>query len=118
MTKARLTGLLTGLILALLVALPVRAAEATPQTYVVLVGISQYTDAQIKPRPHAEADAKALYDLFTNKDYLGVDADHIRLLLGSPDPQRKSEPATHDNILKALRWVAAEAQRDDLVILA
>ena len=39
MTKVRLTGLLTGLILALLVSLPLRAAEATPHTYVVLVGI-------------------------------------------------------------------------------
>ena len=55
--------------------------------------VSQYEDQQIKPRPHAEADAQALYDLFTNKDYLGVDADHIRLLLGSPDQQRKSQPA-------------------------
>src|SRR6266852_1240543 len=112
MTKARLTGLLTGLVLALLVTLPLRAAEATPQSYVVLVGISQYADQQIKPRPHAEADAKALYDLFTNKDYLGVDADHIRFLLGSPDAKRNSEPATRENILKALHWIGTKAKRD------
>ena len=55
-------GLLTGVVLALLLALPAWAAEATSQTYVVLVGISQYADQQIKPRPHAEADAKALFD--------------------------------------------------------
>src|SRR5712692_6223481 len=102
MTKARCMALAAGLVLALLIALPVRAAEATPQSYVVLVGISQYADQQIKPRPHAEADAKALYDLFTNKDYLGVDTDHIRLLLGSPNAKRNSEPATRENILKAL----------------
>ena len=45
-----------------------RAAEVTPQTYVVLVGISQYADQQVQPRPHAEADAKALYELFTSKE--------------------------------------------------
>lgn len=118
MTKAKWTGLLTGLVLALVIALPAWAAEASPQTYVVLVGISQYGDPQIKPRPHAETDAKALYDLFTNKDYLGVDADHIRLLLGSPDAERKSIPATRDNILKALHWIGTKTKRDDLVLFA
>jgi C-terminal peptidase prc len=118
MTKAKLTGLLAGLVLVALSALPLRAAETQPHPYVVLVGISQYGDKQIKPRPHAEADAKALYDLFTNKEYLGVDADHVHLLLGSPDAQRKSEPATHDNILKVLRWVTTQAGHDDLVIFA
>jgi C-terminal peptidase prc len=118
MTRAKLWGLVGGLILAVLAVVPARAEEAQSHPYVVLVGIGQYRDKQIKARPHAEADAKALYDLFTNKDYLGVKADHIRLLLGNPDAQRNSEPATHDNILKAVRWVAAEAKRDDLVILA
>src|SRR5262249_21187063 len=84
----------------------------------VLVGISKYADQQIKPRPHAEADAKALYDLFTNKDYLGVDADHIRLLLGSPDEERKSQAATRENIVKALHWIGTEVKHDDLVIFA
>ena len=77
MTKVRLKGLLSGLVLALLLTLPLQAAEATAHTYVLLVGISEYADQQIKPRPHAEADAQALYDLFTDKDYLGVDADRI-----------------------------------------
>src|SRR5262249_43372130 len=27
-------------------------------------------------------------------------------------------PATHDNIIKALHWVASKAQRDDLVVFA
>ncbi len=118
MTKARLMGLLASLVVALLLVQPARAAEATSQTYVVLVGISEYADQQIKPRPHAEADAKALYDLFTNKDYLGVHADHVRLLLGSPDQERKSEAATRENIIKALHWIGTKAQRDDLVIFA
>ncbi len=93
--------------------------QATPpQPYVVLVGISKYADAKIKPRTHAEDDARALYDLFTNKDYLGVDKKHVKLLLGSPDGKRGSQPATRENILKALQWLASEARGKDPVIFA
>ena len=82
MTKAKWTGVLTSLMVVLAVALNARADQAKPkaspsQTYAVLVGISEYADQQIKPRPHAEADVKALYDLFTNKDYLGLDDQHL-----------------------------------------
>jgi carboxyl-terminal processing protease len=118
MTKARVTGLLASLVFTLLVVLPLRAAETKPHTYIVLVGISQYSDPQIKPRPHAEADVKAFYDLFRNKSYLGVDEDHIRLLLGKADEKRHSEPATRENIIKALHWLGTKAKRDDLVIFA
>jgi len=52
-------------------AVAARAAEEGTQPYVVLVGIDKYNDEQILPRKHAEADAKALYDLFVSKDYLG-----------------------------------------------
>src|SRR5262245_57699557 len=78
---------------------PLARADESTQPYVVLVGIDKYTDTQIKPRKHAEADAKALYDVFASKDYLGVDKAHIKLLLGSPDSERNSEPATRENIL-------------------
>jgi C-terminal peptidase prc len=118
MIRAKMRGVLVSLILMALAVLPGRAEETQSQPYVLLIGVSQYADKQIKPRPHAEADATALYDLFTHKDHMGVKADHIRLLLGAPDGQRKSEPATHENILKAIRWLAAEPRRDDLVILA
>jgi C-terminal peptidase prc len=119
MTKALWRGVLGVILLAGVSAPALAAAEKdTAQAYVVLVGVSKYNDAQILPRPHAEADAKALYDLFTDKVALGVDAQHIRLLLGSPDEKRGSEPATRANILKALKWVSDKARRDDLVIFA
>ena len=51
----------------------------------VLIGISDYADKQIKPRAKAEEDVKALYDLLTNKDYLGADKENVRLLLGHED---------------------------------
>src|SRR6516162_11253107 len=105
MTRAMFTRLLGAVLVAGLLALPLRAEEAKdPQPYVVLVGISNYTDKQIKPRPHAEDDARALYDLFSDAKYLGVDRDHIRLLLGSDDSDRKAQKATRANILDALSW--------------
>src|SRR5262245_17997428 len=120
MSRVVLKSILASLVLSLWVILPAaRAAEEAkvPQAYVVLVGISEYADKAIKPRPHAEDDIKALYDLLSNKDYLGAETKHIRLLLGKEDVARHSEPATRANILKALKWAAA-ARRDDLVIFA
>ncbi len=105
-----------------MLALPLRAEQPKAETdkpsqpYVVMVGISNYADKQIKSRPHAEEDAKALFDLFADKKYLGVDADHRRLLLGDAAKTPGSEAATHENILKALRWIADKAQPDDLVV--
>src|SRR4051812_34292096 len=76
MTQALLSRSLGGALAALALLLPaaVRAEEPIParpalparasQPYAVLIGIGDYADKQIKPRRHAEADVKALYDLF------------------------------------------------------
>lgn len=118
MTKALFTLLAVGVITAA-TALPSRAEESQPsRPYVVLVGIEKYADGTILPRPKAEADVKAMYDLLVDKKYLGVPRDHIRLLLGSEDKERGSQPATRENILKSLHWLATEAKPDDLVIFA
>jgi len=121
MTKALRTGLVGSLLALLALALPFQAAEEarTPKTYVVLIGIGKFSDPAIKSRPFAENDAKALYDLFTSKEYLGVPKDQVKLLLsGLADKERNSQEASRDNILKAARWVAAEAGRDDKVLFA
>jgi C-terminal peptidase prc len=117
MDKHTLTVLATAF-LVLTSAVPARAAEERTHPCVVIVGIGRYADEQILPRPHAEDDAKALYDVFTNKEYSAIGAGNVRLLLGTPDANRASEPATHENIVKALRWAAASAGRDDPVLLA
>src|SRR5436190_6000755 len=118
MSKALYKGLAALVVLAGLLTGAARAADDTKQqTYVVIVGIDQYKDAQILPRKHAEADATLLFDVFTNPDYLGVDNDHIRLLLGKEDAKRKAQVATKDNILKALNWVVDRAAKDDIVML-
>jgi C-terminal peptidase prc len=121
MTKAKLAGLLGALTTLLTLALPLWAAEGTktPKAFVVLIGVGKYSDSAIQARTHAEDDVKALYDLFTDPQYLGVPKDHVRLLLGgAADKERKSQEATKDNILKATKWVATQAGRDDLVIFA
>ena len=46
------------------------AGSLIPNTYAVLVGVSTYPDAKIKPRPNAEADAKAFYDMIVAKEFL------------------------------------------------
>src|SRR5438552_1810910 len=120
MAKAKFAILLCGLALALGWVNSLRASESdsTQASYIVLIGISEYNDPQIKPRPHAEADIKALYDVFINPKYLGAPASHVKLLLGKKDEKRPSELATHNNILDAVKWATSKAKRDDLVIFA
>ena len=119
MFRPRLAGLLgvTVALLPLLHTPALRAVEAQPsQPRVVIVGIGKYADKQIKARKHAAADAQALYDLCTDKQYLGADPKNVRLLLGQPDDKRPSEPATRKNILAALEWLAKTAKPDDLTL--
>jgi len=119
MTKSRFLGLLALFFLMGLRAAPARAADEQRTTpHIIIVGIDKYADDKILPRQHAEADARALYDLFLNKDYLGVDAKNVRLLLGVEDAKRNSKPATRANILEAFQWAAQNAGRDDPVIVA
>ena len=117
MIRARYLKFVPALIV-LLSALPASAAEQPGQPFIVVVGIDKYTDPHILPRKHAEADARALHDLFVSKDYLGVDDKHIRLLLGNADKTPGSQAATRDNILQALKWLQTSASKDDLVVFA
>jgi carboxyl-terminal processing protease len=94
------------------------AADTPAKTHAVLVGVSKYTDPKIQPRPHAEADAKALYDLLTDKTYLGAASDDVKLLLDTPDGKRHSEPASKANIVKAITDAVDKAGKNDLVLIA
>ncbi len=119
MTKVMMKGLLAAACAVLALASAARAEEdRKAQPFLVVVGVSNYQDKDILSRAHAEDDAKALFDLYTNKDYYGIDADHARLLLGAEDAKRGSEPATRANIIKALQWIAKEARPQDPVIFA
>ncbi|MFO0877097.1 MAG: S41 family peptidase [Gemmataceae bacterium] len=119
MTKALTSRVLAGLMAALVLGTltraeaPKAAANTKSQTHVILVGISQYEDKDIRPRPLAEKDATALHALFTNKDYCDADPKNVKLLLGkSGDPDKK---ATRANFLKVLKAVAEDAQPQDKV---
>ncbi len=119
MTKAMWTAALACAAAVLTLTAPARAADDAKkaQPYVVVVGVSHYTDKQLLPCAHAEDDAKALFDLYTSKDYYGVDAEHAKLLIGDADG-KGSQAATRQNILDALKWLAKEAGPNDPVIFA
>jgi hypothetical protein len=86
--------------------------------FVVIVGVGQFADKAIHPRPTADADAKALYDLLTDPKYLGVKPDRAKLLLSAPDDKRMGEVATHGAIRRAIETATAETGKDDLIVLA
>ncbi len=111
-------GLLT-LAIGFGVPMSVRAEQEADASkkYVVLIGVSDYNDARIKPRKTAETDVKNLYALFDDPKYF-EGAKELHLLLGKPDGTPKAEAATKANILKTLADVTAKAKRDDLVIIA
>jgi C-terminal peptidase prc len=86
-------------------------ANDKPQgPYVVIVGVGAFKDPAISARPTADADAKALHALLTDKKYLGVPADRAKLLL--------SADATHDSVVKAIETAVASTGRDDLLLIA
>lgn len=116
MSPSKLTAALAAF-LALTAAIHAETPERKSQTYALLIGVGKYTDPQILARPHAEDDIRAVYDLLTNKDYLGLDKDHIRLLTGTADAGRQGEVATRENVLQALRWLGSTPGKDDVVIL-
>src|SRR5439155_24162139 len=85
--------------------------------YVVIVGAGEFLDKDIKPRPTADADAKALYDVLVDTKYLDVKPDRVKLFLSKPDAKRNGEIASHDAIVKAIETATASTGKDDLLIL-
>lgn len=123
MNKALLSGLLGGLVVALALSRPSHAegppkavpivVGAKPRVHAIVVGVSDYSDKQIKARPRAEKDANDLAKLLADKAYLGAD---VKLLLGKPGGG--AEKATRANLLKALKTVVEDARPDDRVVFA
>lgn len=103
---------------ALLTSLILSPAAKAGTTHAIIVGVGQYTDAQIQPRKFAEADAQAMYDLFVKAEHLGAPAKNVHLFLTKEDDQRHAKPATKDNIASAIKEVVSAAEKDDLVIVA
>src|SRR5260370_29298786 len=111
MSMAKSLRFLGVLLAALVVVLRARAEEkAAPKPYVVVVGVGQYKDDQIKQRPHAEEDARAFFDLLADKQYTAVDKANAHLLVGAD--------ATHEKILSTLKQVVAKAKSPALVLFS
>lgn len=100
---------------------PARADDPVAKSagpFVVIVGAGEFQDKAITPLPSADADAKALFDVFTDPKYLGVPAARAKLLLSAPDEKRGGAVATRENITKAIEAATAQTGKDDLIVLA
>lgn len=94
------------------------APKPSKGAYVVIVGVSDTADKTIQPRPTADADAKALFDLFTDKQYSSVAPDRLKLLTSKEDEKRKGQKATRENIVKAIHDAVAATGKDDMLVVA
>jgi C-terminal peptidase prc len=93
-------------------------AARPPAPYVLVVGVGEFKDKAIQPRPGADAAATALYDLLTDPKHLAVPAGRKQLLLSKPDPKRNADVATHDAVIKAVEQAVNQTAKDDLLIVA
>ncbi len=97
---------------------PDDAPKPSKGAYVVVIGVSDTADPTILPRPSADADAKAVYDLFADPQYLDAKPERVKLLTSKADDKRKGQVATRENILKAVREAVAATGKDDLLVIA
>lgn len=95
------------LLLLLLFHFNLYAQQKLPQTYAVVVGISQYENSAIPSLQFAHRDAQAFADYLQTKAGGNVPQTHIRLLTG--------EQATTAAVYEALQWVMNAAAENDLV---
>lgn len=101
---------------------PKAKAEDAPKpskgAYVVVIGVSDTADPTIQPRPTADADAKALFDLLADKQYLDAAPERIKLLTSKVDDKRKGQASTRENVLKAIHEAVNATGKDDLLLVA
>src|SRR5689334_17612548 len=110
-----LAGFLVSL-LGLTVPVVARAADPVPSSngpgkaYLVAVGVGEFGDKAIQPRPTADTDARALHKLLTDAKVLGIAPDRAKVFT--------SADATKEAVIKALETAMKETGKDDLLILA
>jgi len=100
---------------------PLQADEPSVKAagpFAVIVGVGQFQDKTIDPRPTADNDAKALFDVLSDPKYLGVPAERAKLLISAPDEKRGGQVATREAIVKAIEAAATQTGKDDLIVLA
>ena len=97
-----------------------RADEPAPPKgpFVVVVGIGQFADKAIEPRPTAVVDARATYQLFADKNFSDAGPGRTILLTSAPDEKAGERKATRDNVVKALHEAVEKTGKDDLIVFA
>ena len=87
-----------------------------PQTYAVIVGVGEYKDPKIKARETADADAKAFYDVFTNKKSAAFPP--ITCNFCSPAKTKNERPSRNQGqILAAFKKLAEQATANDRALV-
>jgi carboxyl-terminal processing protease len=89
---------------------PVATSNGPGKPYLVAVGVGEFKDKAIHPRPTADVDAKALVQLLSDPKYLGVAADRAKLFT--------SANATREGVVKAIEAGVEATGKDDLLIIA
>ena len=84
----------------------------------MIVGVGKPADPKVHPRPTADADAVALFDLVTDPQYRGIPKSNVKLLLSDADAARGGQRATKAAVRDALRWVKQSAKAEDFVLIA
>ena len=82
--------------------------QSDPKIYAVVVGISNYQDANIPNLKYPENDATAFYDFLRSENAGTVPEDNIALLTGAK--------ATRSNILKEVINKFTRSTKEDLII--
>jgi carboxyl-terminal processing protease len=105
--------------IALLVGTNLRADEKATKTasYAVVVGVGNFADKEIKPRPTADEDAKTIAGLLTDKSIGGMPSDHVAVLLSEKDEKFGAQEGTKANILKAIGDATKKVGKDDKLII-
>ncbi len=89
---------------------PADPANGPGKPYLVAVGVGEFKDKAIHARPTADADAKALTKLLTDKAVLGIAPDRAKLLT--------SADGTREAIVKAIEAGVEATGKNDLLIIA
>ncbi|MBA4191745.1 MAG: hypothetical protein C0467_27510 [Planctomycetaceae bacterium] len=89
---------------------PADPSNGPGKPYLVAIGVGEFKDKAIHARPTADADAKALYKLLTDKAVLGIAPDRAKLLTSSD--------ASRESIVKAIETAVESTEKNDLLIIA
>lgn len=89
--------------------------KAKGTTHAVVVGVGSFADKEIKPRPTADSDARAVAAVLRDKSIGGVAEGNLALLLSKAED--KAKQGTKANILEAIGEAVKKAGKDDTLLI-